>query len=352
MPDSIERSATSSHEVPATAAERIANPQPHPSFDAFVATISALRAPDGCPWDRVQTHESNRRNFLEEAYEAVDAIDREDMDALYDELGEETIINPTFVCDYPIEVSPLAKRYDDEPRLTHRFELVIAGHEYANAFSELNMEYDEDYVRALEYGMPPAGGIGIGIDRVVMLLTNQASIRDVLLFPHMKPEKGARSGAAKAAESQAAVDPYAPNKVPTIDYSKIAVDPLLVDEVDFDTFCQSDFRAVKVKDCVAVPKSKKLLQFTLDDGSGQDRTILSGISAYYEPEDLVGRTLVAITNLPSRKMMGIDSCGMIISAIHEEAGEERLNVLILDDRIPAGAKLRSEKGTEDFSHFA
>ena len=282
---------------------------------------------------------------------------------LYDELGEETIINPTFVCDYPIEVSPLAKRYDDEPRLTHRFELVIAGHEYANAFSELNdpvdqaerfarqmeekaegdeeaMEYDEDYVRALEYGMPPAGGIGIGIDRVVMLLTNQASIRDVLLFPHMKPEKGARSGAAKAAESQAAVDPYAPNKVPTIDYSKIAVDPLLVDEVDFDTFCQSDFRAVKVKDCVAVPKSKKLLQFTLDDGSGQDRTILSGISAYYEPEDLVGRTLVAITNLPSRKMMGIDSCGMIISAIHEEAGEERLNVLMLDDRIPAGAKLR------------
>ena len=282
---------------------------------------------------------------------------------LYDELGEETIINPTFVCDYPIEVSPLAKRYDDEPRLTHRFELVIAGHEYANAFSELNdpvdqaerfarqmeekaegdeeaMEYDEDYVRALEYGMPPAGGIGIGIDRVVMLLTNQASIRDVLLFPHMKPEKGARSGAAKAAESQAAVDPYAPNKVPTIDYSKIAVDPLLADEVDFDTFCQSDFRAVKVKDCVAVPKSKKLLQFTLDDGSGQDRTILSGISAYYEPEDLVGRTLVAITNLPSRKMMGIDSCGMIISAIHEEAGEERLNVLMLDDRIPAGAKLR------------
>lgn len=282
---------------------------------------------------------------------------------LYDELGEETIVNPTFVCDYPIEVSPLAKRYDDEPRLTHRFELVIAGHEYANAFSELNdpvdqaerfarqmeekaegdeeaMEYDEDYVRALEYGMPPAGGIGIGIDRVVMLLTNQSSIRDVLLFPHMKPEKGARSGAAKAAESQAAVDPYAPNKVPTIDYSKIAVDPLLADEVDFDTFCQSDFRAVKVKDCVAVPKSKKLLQFTLDDGSGQDRTILSGISAYYEPEDLVGRTLVAITNLPPRKMMGIDSCGMIISAIHEEAGEERLNVLMLDDRIPAGAKLR------------
>ena len=283
---------------------------------------------------------------------------------IYDELGEDTIVNPTFVVDYPIEVSPLAKRYDDEPRLTHRFELVIAGHEYANAFSELNdpvdqaerfarqmeekaggdeeaMEYDEDYVRALEYGMPPAGGIGIGIDRVVMLLTNQASIRDVLLFPHMKPEKGAKkSGAAAAKAAQdAVVDPYAPNKIPTIDPSKIAVEPLFEDQVDFETFSKSDFRAVKVKECVAVPKSKKLLQFTLDDGSGADRTILSGISAYYDPEDLVGRTLVAITNLPPRKMMGIDSCGMIISAIHKEGDEERLNLLMLDDRIPVGAKL-------------
>ena len=281
---------------------------------------------------------------------------------IYDELGEDTIVNPTFVVDYPIEVSPLAKRYDDEPRLTHRFELVIAGHEYANAFSELNdpvdqaerfarqmeekaggdeeaMEYDEDYVRALEYGMPPAGGIGIGIDRVVMLLTNQASIRDVLLFPHMKPEKGSRSGAAKAAEGQAAVDPYAANKVPTVDLSKIAVEPLFEDQVDFETFSKSDFRAVKVKECVAVPKSKKLLQFTLDDGTGTDRTILSGIHAYYEPEDMVGRTLVAITNLPPRKMMGIDSCGMLLSAIHKEGDEERLNLLQIDDRIPAGAKL-------------
>ena len=281
---------------------------------------------------------------------------------IYDELGEDTIVNPTFVVDYPIEVSPLAKRYDDEPRLTHRFELVIAGHEYANAFSELNdpvdqaerfarqmeekaggdeeaMEYDEDYVRALEYGMPPAGGIGIGIDRVVMLLTNQASIRDVLLFPHMKPEKGSRSGAAKAAEGQAAVDPYAANKVPTVDISKIAVEPLFEDQVDFETFSKSDFRAVKVKECIAVPKSKKLLQFTLDDGTGTDRTILSGIHAYYEPEDMVGRTLVAITNLPPRKMMGIDSCGMLLSAIHKEGDEERLNLLQIDDRIPAGAKL-------------
>lgn len=282
---------------------------------------------------------------------------------LYDEIGEPSIVNPTFVCDYPIEVSPLAKRYEDDPRLTHRFELVIAGHEYANAFSELNdpvdqaerfakqmeekaggddeaMEYDEDYVRALEYGMPPAGGIGIGIDRVVMLLTNSASIRDVLLFPHMKPEKGSRAGAAPQF-SAAGASPFLTPKVPEeIEVDKIRIEPLFQDFVDFDTFSKSDFRAVKVKDCVAVPKSKKLLQFTLDDGSGEDRTILSGIHAYYEPEDLVGKTLIAITNLPPRKMMGIPSCGMIISAVngYGEDGEQ-LNVLIVDDRIPAGAKL-------------
>ena len=282
---------------------------------------------------------------------------------LYDEIGEPSIVNPTFVCDYPIEVSPLAKRYEDDPRLTHRFELVIAGHEYANAFSELNdpvdqaerfakqmeekaggddeaMEYDEDYVRALEYGMPPAGGIGIGIDRVVMLLTNSASIRDVLLFPHMKPEKGSRAGAAPQV-SAAGASPFLTPKVPEeIEVDKIRIEPLFQDFVDFDTFSKSDFRAVKVKDCVAVPKSKKLLQFTLDDGSGEDRTILSGIHAYYEPEDLVGKTLIAINNLPPRKMMGIPSCGMIISAVngYGEDGEQ-LNVLIVDDRIPAGAKL-------------
>ena len=283
---------------------------------------------------------------------------------IYDELGEDTIVNPTFVCDYPIEVSPLAKRFEDDPRLTHRFELVIAGHEYANAFSELNdpvdqaerfaaqmaekaggddeaMEYDEDYVRALEYGMPPAGGIGIGIDRVVMLLTNQASIRDVLLFPHMKPEKGFQSGAAaaKAAEAGNAVSPFVKSLKPTLDYSKIAVEPLFEEFVDFDTFSKSDFRAVKVKACEAVKKSKKLLNFTLDDGTGTDRTILSGIHAYYEPEDLVGKTLLAITNLPPRKMMGIPSCGMLISAVHEEEGEERLNLIQLDASIPAGAKM-------------
>lgn len=283
---------------------------------------------------------------------------------IYDELGEDTIVNPTFVCDYPIEVSPLAKRFEDDPRLTHRFELVIAGHEYANAFSELNdpvdqaerfaaqmaekaggddeaMEYDEDYVRALEYGMPPAGGIGIGIDRVVMLLTNQASIRDVLLFPHMKPEKGFQSGAAaaKAAEAGNAASPFVKSFKPTLDYSKIAVEPLFEEFVDFDTFSKSDFRAVKVKACEAVKKSKKLLNFTLDDGTGVDRTILSGIHEYYEPEDLVGKTLLAITNLPPRKMMGIPSCGMLISAIHEEEGEERLNLIQLDASIPAGAKM-------------
>lgn len=283
---------------------------------------------------------------------------------IYDELGEDTIVNPTFVCDYPIEVSPLAKRFEDDPRLTHRFELVIAGHEYANAFSELNdpvdqaerfaaqmaekaggddeaMEYDEDYVRALEYGMPPAGGIGIGIDRVVMLLTNQASIRDVLLFPHMKPEKGFQSGAAaaKAAEAGNTASPFVKSLKPTLDYSKIAVEPLFEEFVDFDTFSKSDFRAVKVKACEAVKKSKKLLNFTLDDGTGTDRTILSGIHAYYEPEDLVGKTLLAITNLPPRKMMGIPSCGMLISAVHEEEGEERLNLIQLDASIPAGAKM-------------
>lgn len=282
----------------------------------------------------------------------------------FDKYVEETITQPTFVYEYPIEISPLAKKNQQDPRFTDRYELFICGHEYANAFSELNdpidqrerfekqlelrdlgdeeaNEMDVDYVEALEYGMPPTGGVGLGIDRLVMLLTDQRTIREVLLFPHMKLT-GESKGAKEAKENT----PLIPveissltNKKPTIDYSKVEIEPLFKDFVDFETFSKSDFRAVKVKDCTAVPKSKKLLRFVLDDGSGEDRIILSGIHDYYEPEELIGKTLVAIVNLPPRKMMGIDSCGMIISAVHSEAGEERLNVLVLDHAIPAGAKL-------------
>ena len=288
---------------------------------------------------------------------------------IFEAVAEEKLVQPTFVTEHPLEVSPLAKKKAGDPNLTERFELFICGHEYANAFGELNdpvdqaerfrkqveakdlgddeaMGYDDDYVRALEYGMPPAGGCGIGIDRLAMLLADAASIRDVLLFPHMRdetPAGGHPRVAAQAATAAAAPTASAETPAP-IDFSKVVVEPLFEDEVDFDTFSKSDFRAVKVKECVAVPKSKKLLQFTLDDGTGVDRVILSGIHAYYEPEELAGRTLIAITNLPPRKMMGIESCGMLLSAIHEEPGEdgepeERLNLLMVDDRIPAGAKL-------------
>lgn len=285
----------------------------------------------------------------------------------FDKYVEETIVQPTFVYEYPIEISPLAKKNNEDPRFTDRYELFICGHEYANAFSELNdpidqrerfekqlelrdlgdeeaNEMDVDYVEALEYGMPPTGGVGLGIDRFVMLLTDQRTIREVLLFPHMKLT-GESKGAKLEKKSQETVSSTSAdvksivNKKPTIDYSKVEIEPLFKDFVDFETFSKSDFRAVKVKECRAVPKSKKLLEFILDDGTEEDRTILSGIHDYYEPEELVGKTLVAITNLPPRKMMGIDSCGMIISAVHNEGGEERLNLLVLDDAIPAGAKL-------------
>ena len=291
----------------------------------------------------------------------MDGVDKTWGNALYetfDQKVEETLVQPTFITMYPVEVSPLAKRSPSDPYLTERYEMFVCGCEMGNAFTELNDPMDqyerfkaqvekrangddeaemmdEDYVMALEYGLPPTGGLGFGIDRCAMMLCGTDSIRDVILFPTMKPLNDVNKG--NDVKNQPAEEMKAePEK---IDFSKVKIEPLFEEAVDFDTFSKSDFRAVKVKECVAVPKSKKLLQFTLDDGTGTDRTILSGIHAYYEPEELIGKTLIAITNLPPRAMMGIDSCGMLLSAIHEEEGEEKLHLLMVDDHIPAGAKL-------------
>ena len=308
---------------------------------------------------------------LEEARAAADArgIHYEErhkkgdiLNLFFEEYVEEHLVQPTFVMDHPVEISPLTKRKPDDPEYVERFEFFMNGWEMANAYSELNdpidqrerfaaqeqllaagdeeaNHTDEDFLNALEIGMPPTGGIGFGIDRMCMLLTDSAAIRDVLLFPTMKSLDGVNKKNDVNNTASEAPENNVKTESEKIDFSKVKVEPLFEEFVDFDTFSKSDFRAVKVKECAAVPKSKKLLQFTLDDGTGTDRTILSGIHSFYEPEELVGKTLIAITNLPPRAMMGIDSCGMLLSAIHEEEGEEKLHLLMVDDHIPAGAKL-------------
>ena len=323
-----------------------------------ITMVDAVKKYAGVDWNEVKTLEEARKLADEHHVEYEEHHKKGDILSLFfEEFAEEHLIQPTFVMDHPIEISPLTKKKQENPEYTERFEFFMNGWEMANAYSELNDPIDqrerfkaqeellaqgdeeanttdEDFLNALEIGMPPTGGIGFGIDRMCMLLTDSAAIRDVLLFPTMKTQGGAKNEANNSVQAKTEEKP-----AEKIDFSKVEIEPLFKDDVDFETFSKSDFRAVKVKECTAVPKSKKLLQFTLDDGTGEDRTILSGIHEYYEPEELVGKTCIAITNLPPRKMMGIDSCGMLISAVHNEEGKEKLHLLMVDEHIPAGAKL-------------
>ena len=323
-----------------------------------ITMVDAVKKYAGVDWNEVETLEQARELAKEHNVEFEERHKKGDiLNLFFEEFVEEHLLQPTFVMDHPVEISPLTKKKPENPEYVERFEFFMNGWEMANAYSELNDPIDqrerfkaqeellaqgddeanttdEDFMNALEIGMPPTGGIGFGIDRMCMLLTNSAAIRDVLLFPTMKTQGGAKNEANNSV--QVKTEEKSAEK---IDFSKVEIEPLFKDDVDFETFSKSDFRAVKVKECTAVPKSKKLLQFTLDDGTGEDRMILSGIHEYYEPEELVGKTCIAITNLPPRKMMGIDSCGMLISAVHNEEGEEKLHLLMVDEHIPAGAKL-------------
>nr|WP_179963820.1 lysine--tRNA ligase [Faecalicatena fissicatena] len=328
-----------------------------------ITMVDAVKKYSGVDWNEIKDLEAARAAAREHHIEYEERHKKGDiLNLFFEEFVEEHLIQPTFVMDHPVEISPLTKKKPENPEYVERFEFFMNGWEMANAYSELNdpidqrarfaaqeelfaqgdeeaNHTDEDFLNALEIGMPPTGGIGFGIDRMCMLLTDSAAIRDVLLFPTMKSLDGVNKKNDVNNTASEAPEKNVKTESEKIDFSKVKVEPLFEEMVDFDTFSKSDFRAVKVKECVAVPKSKKLLQFTLDDGTGTDRTILSGIHSFYEPEELVGKTLIAITNLPPRAMMGIDSCGMLLSAIHEEEGEEKLHLLMVDDHIPAGAKL-------------